>query len=162
MLIGRGRLKTCPTLAGQAAPAQDPRGRRRALQAQRRDLERAQEALSRENAVLRERIETEVLRRWPEAAYAYTLNYRRFLQRDLTRAQGFILSHPDYPGLKLGQDRYWVLEDEILHVEREYSRLEKIEHLQDLARRRAALDTLRPEELRSRYRDLLECEATPF
>jgi hypothetical protein len=138
------------------------RRREGVLEAEQRRLEQTQVQVKEQTDRLREAMEQELLRRWPALGEAYTLNYKHFLEQDLDAAQSFILADPRYVTLKALQDRYFDLDNRLLLNERARTRLEKIEHLQRLARVRAALDRLGPEDLRERYKQLLECESAPF
>ena len=111
---------------------------------------------------LRRPLEQELLRRWPEAGFAYTQGFRRFLEQDLEAAQAFILNHADFPALVRAQDRFWVLEGRILEAERGLTLFDRIEHLLELARRESLLQAHGAEVERERYRDLLACESAPL
>ncbi len=135
----------------------------------RTGAERGFGALRNEQTRVRERIddlrrplELELLRRWPEAGYAYTQGFRRFLEQDLEAAQSFILDHEDYPSLVRAQDRYWVLEEQVLDAERGVTAFDRIEHLLALARREALLQARGDAADRARYLELLACESAPL
>lgn len=134
------------------------------LRAERKmaSLEAQQERMGDHAEDLRRPLEQELLRRWPEAGYAYTLGFRRFLERDLDAAQAMILARDDYPALVRAQDRYWQLEDRILEAERELTAFDRIEHLLELASREALLRARGSAGELARYRELLTCESSPL
>lgn len=132
--------------------------RRRELGLQRAALMEEQARIGEEIPRLRTHIEVALLRRWPEASYAYTRNYQRFLDQDLEAAQGFILGHPDYPALTDRQDRYWKLEDALLENERALTQIDKIERMQRLSGILGLFLRLASDEDRRAYRRLVDCE----
>ena len=111
---------------------------------------------------LRESLENELLRHWPEAGYPYTGAFQRFLTQDVDEAQAFILAHPDYPRLVELQNGIQEMDQQLLDLERAITRLEKIEHLLHLSRALVLLRTLGPGELERHYDALLGCESEPF
>ncbi len=121
-------------------------------------LERQQEALSRAISALRDAMEYEVLERWPEARYAHTANYRRFLEHDLAEAQHHILTHEHYGALAAKQNKYWELEQTLIENERSITRLERIRRLAHLARVRGLFENFATTKQKRRYQQLLACE----
>lgn len=136
--------------------------RRAQLETQRQSYEQSRGDLAQAIGDIRPWMENEVLRRWPRAAYPYTLNFQRFLEEDLEKAQTFILRHPEYQNLKGLQDTYWAQDEQLLDNERALTRLEKIEHLLQLSRVLATLRAIGPTELEQRFEQLLGCESEPF
>ncbi len=111
---------------------------------------------------VRESLEDELLRRWPELGYPYTLGFHRFLNQDLAPALAFLRAQQDYLQLVNLQAEYQVLEQQLLETERDIARLDKIDHLLQLGRGLALLRALGSEGLVERYDNLLRCESEPF
>ncbi len=146
---------------GQAIEPQVRSGRARA-ERKLRGLRREQERVTQRIEELRPALERELLRRWPEAGYPYTLGFRSFLEQELEVAQFFILEQRNYPALVQAQDHYWVLEDQVLEAERGVTAFDRIEHLLALARREALLQARGGDADRERYLELLACESAPL
>ncbi len=96
--------------------------------------------------------------RWPHVRYAYTHAFKTFLEEDLAAAQDFIQDHPLYADLVQDQDQYWVLGRAILELQRRVAQLDRIGHLQQLARVRDAFSAHAGAAERARYAALLACE----
>ncbi len=147
-------------------PAPDPQPeieqRELRLKAQWERLEQDQLQLQKEIILLQENLKSDLLRRWPRAGAAYTLDFMRFLEQELSAAQAFIQTHPDYPELQRLQERYWRQDDQALQLRRTRTQLEKIAHLLHLAQLKSALEHHGPDDLWERYRELRECESAPF
>lgn len=140
----------------------NPQVEREALLQRLRALEREAENLQLEIQALREAVRAALERRWPGARHGHTRAFKEFLQRDLDAAQAFILAHPDYPGLRDRQDRYWAVVEEQLEVERGLAQLARIEHLRELDRILAFFPRWADEAERAEYRRLLACEQAPL
>ncbi len=134
------------------------RSRRRDLETEASRLSREQTQLVHANSKLRLAMQEELFRRWPEARNAYTNNHRRFLERDLSAAQQFILSDPRYAELSTNQDKYWELERALVNNERALTQLEKIQWVAHLARTRALFERFASDEQQQTYKRLLACE----
>ncbi len=134
------------------------RSRRRDLETEASRLSREQTQLVHANSKLRLAMQEELFRRWPEARNAYTNNHRRFLERDLSAAQQFILSDPRYAELSTNQDKYWELERALVNNERALTQLEKIQWIAQLARTRALFERFASDEQQQTYKRLLACE----
>jgi hypothetical protein len=109
---------------------------------------------------LQRHIQYDLALRWPEAIHPHTLNYARFLQRDLDRAQEFILAHPVYRDLAGKQDRLLMLDRELLTFERDVTQLEKVRRLRSLARLLDQFQRHASRQERAWYARLLACEQT--
>jgi hypothetical protein len=105
-------------------------------------------------------IQYELALRWPEVMHPHTLNYARFLQRELDRAQDFILAHPVYRNLAEKQDRLLMLDRELLTFERDMTQLEKVRRLRSLARLLDQFQRHASKQERAWYARLLDCEET--
>ena len=147
-------------------PAGDP-----ATEIERRllQLDEEQKRLASEQEELRVKIQAlqaevarPVLIRWPEAGAPYTAGFVRFLAEDLTEALALIEAQPGYSRLTHQRDELWQRLDQMLDLERRKTRLEKIDHLLQLARVLAILEGIGPKEVVERYRALRECESAPF
>ena len=143
-------------------PGREMHQRQQQLQGQWERLSQDQERLHKEIVELEEGLETQLLRRWPGASVAYTLEFRRFLAEDLDAAQAFIEAQPEFPELRRRQTLYWEQDEQALQLRRERNQLEKIAHLLRLGRLKDTLEREGPVELQARYRRLRECESAPF
>ena len=147
-------------------PAPDPQPeidrRQLRMKAQGEHLEQDQKQLQKEIILLQENLKSGLLRRWPHAGSAYTLDFKRFLEQELSAAQAFIQAHRDYPELQRLQERYWRQDDQALQLRRARTQLEKIAHLLRLAQLKSALERHGPDDLREHYGAMRECESAPF
>jgi hypothetical protein len=125
-------------------------------------LQDEQERLQASIADMRSHMRAMIETRWPQVLVGHTQAYREFLQHDLEAVQAFILSHPEYPQLKSAQDAYWVLDRQILEQERRLRQLDRLEHLQTLARLRDGLRQYGGKTARAAYEQLLDCEDQPL
>lgn len=125
-------------------------------------LEAEQQRLQASIADIRSRIRAMVETRWPQALVGHTQAYREFLQHELGSVQTFILAQPEYPQLKSDQDAYWVLDRQILEQERRLRQVDRLEHLQNLARLRDGLRQYGGKSARAAYEQLLDCEDQPL
>jgi hypothetical protein len=107
-------------------------------------------------------LEDELLKRWPVAGYPYTQGYARFLATDLTAAQAFISSRPEYARLVLLEHKHQDLELRLLELERDMAELDKIRHLLDLGQALSMLRAMGSEAMQQRYGRLVDCESAPF
>jgi len=144
----------------EAGPAlvHEMRGRRQALATAMDSLLDEQASLGQELGALRSAIRKDVAARWPEALSPYTLNFANFLKKDLTAAQDFILAHPRYAELVAKQDRRAALDEEVLHVDRDITQLDKILRLRTLARLQSQFEQHATAREREWYGRLMSCE----
>ena len=141
----------------------EPEGSARTALAREMDrLQAEQQKIQASITDIRLRLRAALEARWPEVLVGHTQAYREFLERDLGSAQAYILSHPDYPQLKMQQDAYWALDRQILAQERRLRQLDRIEHLQTLARLRDSLRRYGSEAARAAYERLRKCEDQPL
>jgi hypothetical protein len=138
------------------------RSYRKQLERDMHRLDVEQQRLQASIADARSRIRALIEMRWPETLVAHTQAYREFLQHKLGSVQAFILSHPDYAQLKSDQDAYWVLDGQILEQERRLRQVDRLEHLQALARLRDGLRQYGSETARAAYEQLRHCEDQPL
>jgi hypothetical protein len=134
------------------------RGRRQALAKAMDSLQDEQDSLDKEIDALRSTIKKDVAARWPEALAPYTLNFSNFLKKDLAAAQDFILVHPRYAELVTKQDRRAALDEEVLHVDRDITQLDKILRLRTLARLQSQFARHATAKEREWYGRLMSCE----
>ncbi len=147
----------------------DPDALERAIERRRKENQKTQSELRTRRKRLRDaigevrwRIRRAVERRWPEAGYAYTRNFRDFLLEDLVEAQAFIQSHEAYPELVRRQTEYARLGAELLEAERAAAQLAKIRRMRRLGR---ILDQLKRHASgadRAAYERLRACEDRPL
>jgi len=96
--------------------------------------------------------------RWPEVEQPYTEAYRRFIDHDLGAAQDFILRDPRYAVLAEEEQRYAQLDDEGLADARNKAEMQKIGHIERLARLRDRFAAAAGSAAKSAYASLLACE----
>lgn len=135
---------------------------RKAVQLQIQGLIYRQEQARSRAQGAREQLRWDLETRWPDARYAYTQAYRRFMLEQADEAQGFILAHPLYRDLVADQDLYWTLERALHELRRRLAQLDRIQHLQRLARLRDAILNRTAGVERQRYLQLLRCEQQPL
>lgn len=126
------------------------------------DMEKEQERLSGEIPALQKEIRKNVGMRWPEAVSPYTSNFVQFLRKDLDAAQDFILSEPRYPELAAKQDRRAALAEELSHLDRDVTQLDKLLRLRQLARLQDQFERHATDEERGWYQRLQSCEGQPL
>ncbi|MEA3292651.1 MAG: hypothetical protein U9Q71_10175, partial [Pseudomonadota bacterium] len=143
-------------------PAMEIDRRQSRLEEQWEQLEKNHKKLLNDISSLQEMLKIEVVRRWPRAEPAYTLNFVRFLSENINKAQELIQAHPGYSELRRLQDQSWQHSDQALEILRAHTQLEKISHLLRLSLLKAALEDHGPEKLLERYRALRKCESAPF
>ncbi len=80
-------------------------------------------------------IAAELVARFPEVRWPYTRGYARFLREDLAEAQALVRGHPLYAPMREDQDAYWRLDGARLELERQLALLDRLQHLDALARR---------------------------
>ena len=144
----------------EAGPAliREMKARRRTLTRKIDELKNEQTSLAQEIETLQKEIKKDLGVRWPEAFSPYTLNFVRFLKKDLDAAQDFILSHARYPDLVAKQDRHFAIDEEMLHVDRDVTQLDKILRLRILARLQNQFERHATAQEREWYRRLMSCE----
>ena len=134
------------------------KARRQTLSGKQADLEKEQGSLDLEIQAVQKEIRRDLGMRWPEALSPYTMNFVRFLKKDLNAAQDFILSHTRYPDLVAKQDRHFAVDEELLHVNRDIAQLDKILRLRELARLQSQFEQHATAQEREWYRRLMSCE----
>lgn len=132
--------------------------RRQTLTAAMASLEDEQAGLDRAIGALQKEIRKDVTLRWPESGSPYTLNFVNFLKKDLGAAQDFILAHSQYAELVSKQDRRAALDEEVLHVDRDITQLDKILRLRTLARLQSQFERHASAREREWYGRLISCE----
>ncbi len=152
------RLAQAEGLAFDAGLPDQIRWHQRALKKARRALRREEDQLNETIDDLRQPMEDELLKRWPEATYPYTANVRHFLEHDADAAQSWILSQPNYLRLVESQDGYWDLEASLLDNARKLTQLDKIQRLAWLGRLRNLFDRFASPRAKQAYQRLLSCE----
>ncbi len=136
--------------------------RRRILDRRNRELHREKRSLKREIRLSQDQIREAIGMRWPGALAPYTLNFVRFLTKDLNAAQEFILAQPGYPGLVAMQNRVLAIEEQQLHVDRDITQLNKVLRLRRLALLRYEFHVDADARDRAEYHRLLSCEKQPL
>lgn len=131
---------------------------RQALNRKMADLENEQASLSLEIQALQKEIKKDLGMRWPAALFPHTQNFVRFLKKDLDTAQDFILSHAGYPDLVAKQDRHFAIGEDMLHVDRDITQLDKILRLRKLARLQNQFEQHATAQEHEWYRRLMACE----
>ena len=134
------------------------KGRRQTLTAAMASLQDEQAGLDRAIGALQKEIKKDVTLRWPESGSPYTLNFVNFLKKDLGAAQDFILTHPRYAELVSKQDRRAALDEEVLHVDRDITQLDKILRLRTLARLQSQFQRHASTKEHEWYQRLMSCE----
>ena len=134
------------------------RGRRQALATAMDNVLNEQAGLDKEIGALRSAIRKDVAAHWPEALSPYTLNFANFLRKDLAAAQDFIVAHPRYAELVTKQNRHAALDEEVLHVDRDITQLDKILRLRTLARLQSQFERHATAREREWYGRLMSCE----
>ncbi|MHB8624033.1 MAG: hypothetical protein ACYC9J_05515 [Sulfuricaulis sp.] len=132
--------------------------RRLVLNSKLMALEDEQANLDLEIQSIQKEIRKDLGMRWPEALSPYTLNFVHFLKQDLNAAQDYIVSQAHYPDLVAKQNRSFAIDEEILHVNRDITQLDKILRLRELARLQSQFEHHASAQEREWYQRLTSCE----
>lgn len=141
-----------------SALIRDMKARRQTLAAAMASLEGEQAGLDQAIGALQKEITKDVIVRWPESGSPYTLNFVNFVKKDLGSAQDFILAHSRYADLAGKQDRRAVLDEEVLHLDRDITQLDKILRLRTLARLQSQFQRHASAKEHEWYQRLMSCE----
>lgn len=107
-------------------------------------------------------IARELVARFPEVRWPHTRGYSSFLREDLDQAQALIRSHPLYAPMREDQDAYWRLDGARLELERQLALLDRLEHLDALARRYDHFAARPDTPVWAAYTRLNACERAPL
>ncbi|MHB8454534.1 MAG: hypothetical protein ACYDDO_07490 [Acidiferrobacterales bacterium] len=121
-------------------------------------IDAEQVTLARRIAALQIEIRRDMDQRWPEAEQPYTQAYRRFLDHNLAAAENFVVRLPSYAALVQEEQRYDRLDDEGLGVARDEAGMERISHIERLARLRDRFMASAAPASKAAYQRLLSCE----
>lgn len=122
------------------------------------ELENERTELKKSIPLLRQNIRTEVAEHWPAVLAPYTYNFYNFLQKDLARAQTFIMRHTNYKDLVKQQDRIRELDTLILASQRKLAQMDKILRLRKLATLLDQFQRMANTKDQAAYQSLVSCE----